>query len=59
MKGLWLTEVFKAGVCAAVRNRGCEDWAGSMQGANAGALKVGEGGRVRAGKKGTKGKEER
>lgn len=59
MKRLWLTEVFEGGVCAGVRNRGCEDWAGSMQGATAGALKVGEGGRARAGKKGTKGKEGR
>lgn len=31
MEALWLTEVFKAGVCAGMRNGGREDWAGSMQ----------------------------
>lgn len=31
MEALRLTEVFKAGVCAGVRNRGSEDRAGSMQ----------------------------
>lgn len=59
VKRLWLTEVLIAEVCAGVRNRGCEDWAGGMQGETAGALKVGEGGRAGAGKKGTKGKEGR
>jgi len=58
-KGLGLNKVFKAGACAGVRNRGHEDWAGSRQGAMVGALRVGEGGRVTAGKKGTKGKEAR
>lgn len=40
-----------AGVCAGVRNRGCEDWAGSTQGATVGVIGAGKGERVRAEKK--------
>lgn len=59
MKRLCLTEILKAGMCARVRNRGRGDQVASMQGVTAGAFRTGEGGRDRAGKKGTKGKEGR
>lgn len=38
MNRLWLTEIVKDGVCTGVRNRGCEDWAGSTQGVSGGGF---------------------